>query len=352
MLSLLLISHPKCALTAGVEDIVIFQQIYEIVEENYFLEMFDLFSEFELYLKVEGVNPAGSIKLKPAISMIEDAERCGHLTTGGRIIESSSGSLGIALAMVAASKGYTFTCVVDPNIAEHSLQTILALGAHVARVDQPDCNGGYLGTRLARVQTELEADPALVWLNQYANPANPAAHDAGTAAAILREFDRVDYLFVGAGTTGTLMGCVKHFRKHSPNTKIVAVDSVGSVTFGGKSAPRFIPGLGASRRSPLFRPDAADSHVQVPEADSVRACRHLAKLYGFLAGGSTGSILAAIATVRAEIPVGSRVVALSPDMGERYLRTIYSDSWVLDTYGPDALIPSFFDTYNQRLESV
>lgn len=316
---------------------MIFRQPHEMITDDVFLDLEGLVGGSDVFLKLEGMNPAGSIKLKPAVAMVEDAERRGVLWPGGRMIESSSGSLGIALAMIAASKGYSFTCVVDPNVSPQSLDVIRALGAEVVRVDRRDANGGYLATRIAAVRERLARDPELVWLNQYANPANPHAHATGTATSILREIGRVDYLFVGAGTTGTLMGCVRHFRTFSPATRIVAVDSVGSVTFDAPPGPRYIPGLGASRKPEILRPGSVDTVVLVSEVDAVRTCRYLAGRYGLLAGGSTGSIVAAV--MQTDIAPGSRVVALSPDLGDRYVQTVYNDDWAAAPYGPDALLP-------------
>ncbi len=316
---------------------MIYQHAYDIVTDDVFITLDGLLHGSEAFLKLEGMNPAGSIKLKAAVAMVEDAERRGLLRPGGRIIESSSGSLGIALAIVAAGKGYAFTCVTDPNISPQSLATIKALGADVIQVRRRDANGGYLATRIACIHDRIAADPDLVWLNQYANPANPAAHASRTATSVLRNVGNVDFLFVGAGTTGTLMGCVRHFRTFSPWTKIVAVDTAGSVTFGHPPGPRHIPGLGTSRRPELCRPDAVDEVVLVEEAEAVRMCRRLAADHGLLLGGSTGSVVAALERLAPLVPTGSRVVALSPDMGDRYVQTVYSDTWVTSTFGAHVL---------------
>ncbi len=179
----------------------------------------------------------------------------------------------------------------------------------------------------------------MVWLNQYTNSANPAAHAAGTAAGILSQFPLVDFLFVGVGTAGTLMGCADHFQRFSPRTRIVAVDTVGSVTFGGDAARRRIPGLGASRKPPLFRSGTAHEEFLIRESDAIRTCRMLARRYGYLVGGSTGSIVAAVIGARDTIKAGSVVVALSPDAGDRYLDSVYDDDWVRSFYGPEALAP-------------
>ncbi|QIB48597.1 2,3-diaminopropionate biosynthesis protein SbnA [Streptomyces aureoverticillatus] len=305
--------------------------------DDVFLKLDGFLPDSDVFLKLEGLNPAGSIKLKSAVGMVEDAERDGRLGPGRRLIESSSGSLGIALAIIAAGKGYSFTCVTDPNASAQSVATIKALGAEAVRVEERDPNGGFLGTRIAYVRDRLAADPLLVWLNQYANPANPAAHASTTAASVLRNIGRVDQLFVGAGTTGTLMGCVGHFRVHSPRTKIIAVDTVGSVTFGDSPRPRRIPGLGTSRRPEICVPESVDEVIHVAEDDAVRMCRRIARDRGLLTGGSTGSVLAALARSAPSIPSGSRVVALSPDMGDRYLQTVYHDDWVHAAFGDRAL---------------
>lgn len=288
-----------------------------------------------MHLKVEGLNPAGSVKLKTAVALIEDAERSGALGPGGRVVESSSGNLGIALSMVCAVKGYPFTCITDPNASLRSVATMRALGAEVVVVGERDANGGYLGSRIARLKAMLAVDPKLTWTNQYANSANPRVHFERTAAAILRNVPQVDVLFVGAGTTGTLVGSAAHFRQFSPHTRIVAVDTAGSVTFGHPAGPRHIPGLGTSRRPELCTTENVDEVVLVDEADAIRTCRLLAREHGILVGGSTGSVLAAVRA--AQLAPDSRVVAIGPDLGDRYLDTVYDDDWVTARFGTAAL---------------
>jgi 2,3-diaminopropionate biosynthesis protein SbnA len=323
---------------------VIVERAYEIVTDEIFLHLPGLLGDLpgsapdvEVYLKLEGLNPAGSVKLKTAIALIEDAEVAGLLAPGARVVESSSGNLGIALSIVCSLKGYPFTCITDPNASARSVATMRALGAEVLVVEERDANGGYLGSRISLLRQMLESDSSLIWTNQYANIANPRVHSEQTAASILREFEFVDYLFVGAGTTGTLMGCADYFREFSPNTCVIAVDSVGSVTFGTPAGPRHIPGLGTSRRPELCRTDHLDDVVFVTESDTVRACRRIAAEYGLLVGGSTGSVLAAVQRYHAKMTPGARVVAISPDLGDRYLDTVYDDEWVTSRLGSGAL---------------
>ncbi|WP_081772124.1 2,3-diaminopropionate biosynthesis protein SbnA [Paraburkholderia nodosa] len=286
-----------------------------------------------VYVKIEALNLAGSVKIKPAVGMINALERKGCINSNTRLIESSSGSLGVALAMVCAERGYRFTCVIDPNTSEQNRKTIEAMGAEVVVVHQRDENGGFLGTRIQYIRQRIANDSNTIWLNQYANPANPAAHHDSTAKSISETFGDIDYLFIGAGTTGTLMGCKTFFRRYRPETRIIAIDSIGSVTFGFPPATRYIPGLGTSRRPEIFDPEGLDAMDRVNEADAVTMCRWLARSHGLLLGGSTGTVLAGIHSWRDRICPKDVVVAISPDLGERYLDTIYSDAWVAKHFG-------------------
>lgn len=286
-----------------------------------------------LYVKLEALNPAGSVKMKAALCMIGDLEQRGLIHPDLQLIESSSGSLGVALAMICAERGYQFTCVVDPNTSAHNIKTIKAFGAKIVMIDKRDENGGFLGSRIAYLNELVAKDPQYYWLNQYANPNNPGAHTMMTGPSIARRFPKVDYLFIGAGTTGTLMGCVRYFRAHHPDTQIVAVDSIGSVTFGHAPAKRYIPGLGTSRRPEIYSPEGIDHFEMIDEAQAVAMCRHLARSNGLMAGGSTGTVLAAVHAWRNRIKPDATVVTISPDMGERYLDTVYDDAWVIERFG-------------------
>lgn len=291
-----------------------------------------------LYVKLEGLNPAGSIKMKTAFGLIDDMEVRGQINPETILIESSSGSLGVALSIICAERGYKFTCVVDPNTSANNMKMMRALGANVVVVDQRDANGGFLGTRIAYIKDITARDARYLWLNQYANPENPRAHARTTARAIFETFAHVDYLFIGAGTTGTLMGCVQFFSEHSPNTKIIAVDSVGSVTFGLPASKRHIPGLGTSRTPEIFSETGVDAFEMIDEIDTIAMCRHLARHNGFLSGGSTGTVLAAVHRWRDRLPPDATVVTISPDFGERYLDTVYDDNWVVERFGQVPLL--------------
>lgn len=315
----------------------IISEVQEYHEEELFVDLRRTFGR-RLYLKCEGFNFAGSIKLKSARAMVEAAEAAGELRPGSVLVESSSGNLGVALSILAASKGYQFVCVTDNRCNPATRQLIESMGGTVHTVTEPAAEGGLLGARLRLVQQLCELDDRYVWLNQYTNPNNALAHYASTAPAIAKQFPDLQVAFVGAGTTGTLMGCARYFREHLPDVTVVAVDAVGSVTFGGPSVPRMIPGLGTGLQPPLLDVSYVDFVVHVSEVETVRACHRLAR-HGFLLGGSTGTVISGALRWLEEHAPGEDLtaVAIAPDMGERYLDSIYHKGWVEEVYGSSAL---------------
>jgi cysteine synthase A len=307
-------------------------------EEELYIDLQPIFG-CSLFLKCEGFNFAGSIKLKPANEMVEAAEREGLLTPESVLVESSSGNLGVALAVIAASKGLRFLCVTDSRCNLSTRRLMETMGSQVHVIAEPDAQGGFLGARIEYVRALCASDERYVWLNQYANPGNWRAHYRTTAPAIARQFPGLDVLFVGAGTTGTLMGCARHFREWHPRVRVVAVDSVGSVNFGGPPGRRMIPGLGASVAPPLLDTSYVDEVVLVEEADTIRACHRLAT-NGFLFGGSTGTVVSgAMGWLATHDGCELTAVGIAPDLGERYLDTVYQTNWLEDLYGADLVGP-------------
>jgi 2,3-diaminopropionate biosynthesis protein SbnA len=305
-------------------------------EEELYIDLEPAFGH-PLFLKCEGFNFAGSIKLKAATEMVEAAERDGILTSGSVLVESSSGNLGVALSMIAASKGYGFLCVTDSRCNLSTRRLMQAFGSQVHVITEPDPVTGFLGARINYVRAVCESDDQYVWLNQYSNPQNWKAHYRKTAPEIAREFPQLDVLFVGAGTCGTLMGCARYFREWDRPVRVVAVDSVGSVTFGGEPGRRMIPGLGTSVRPPMLDEAYVDEVIRVEEADTIRACHRLAGT-GFLFGGSTGTVISgAMDWLSLHGSENLTAVAIAPDFGERYLDTVYHTNWVQDLYGEDVL---------------
>ena len=305
-------------------------------EEDLYVDLEPTFGR-SLFLKCEGFNFSGSIKLKAATEMVEAAEREGILTPGSVLVESSSGNLGVALSMIAANKGYGFLCVTDSRCNLSTRGLMQAFGSQVHVITEPDPVGGLLGARINYVRGLCASDDRYVWLNQYSNPQNWQAHYRSTAPAIARQFPQLDVLFVGAGTCGTLMGCARYFREWHRRVRVVAVDAVGSVTFGGPAGRRMIPGVGTGVRPPMLDESFVDDVVRVEEADTIRACHRLAAT-GFLFGGSTGTVVSgAMDWLRLDGSQDLTAVAIAPDFGERYLDTVYHANWVQDLYGEDVL---------------
>ncbi|WP_333774633.1 2,3-diaminopropionate biosynthesis protein SbnA [Streptomyces sp. IBSBF 3136] len=309
---------------------------HDFNEGRLFVDLESIFG-CPLYLKCEGFNFAGSIKLKAANEMVESAERDGVLTPNSILVESSSGNLGVALSMIAASKGYRFLCVTDSRCNLSTRLLMEALGSEVHIVADLDANGGFLGTRIEYVRGLCASDKRYVWLSQYTNAGNWRAHYRTTAPEIADHFPQLDVLFIGAGTAGTLMGCARYFRQWHRPVRIVAVDSVGSVAFGGEPGRRMIPGLGMSMVPPLLDESYVDEVIRVEEADTIRTCHRMARR-GFLFGGSTGTVVSgATDWLSRHDARGLTAVAVAPDLGERYLDTIYQTNWLQDLYGAHIL---------------
>lgn len=307
----------------------------ELVFTNLFYRLDNFVGNQDVYLKLEGFSGTGSIKIKTAIALIEDLEKEGKIEPGrSNIVESSSGNLGIALSLVCAAKGYKFTCVTDPNANQANIRGMQLYGANVMMVDKIDAHGGYLETRLRAIDNLLKTDPNAVWLNQYANLSNMRAHMNKTAMEIAEEFEKVDWVFVGSGTTGTLCGVSRRLHEIFPNVKVVAVEPEGSITFGGVAGKRNIPGIGTSVRPPLADYAEPDDIVYVNERQTVNSCLAFARDYHLLVGGSTGSVLAAIKDYADSFAPGDTIVAISPDLGDKYLDTIYNAEWTERVFKP------------------
>lgn len=289
---------------------------------------------FRLFAKLEALNPGGSMKDRPALSMIMRAIEMGAIKPETTIIESSSGNMGIGLAQVCAYLGLRFICVVDPKTTVQNIRLLEAFGCEVDLVLEPDAvTGEYLQARLNRVNYLLNTIEGSYCPNQYANIYNPIAHYK-TMDEIVGALDgEVDYLFCATSTCGTMRGCAEYIREHSLEIKVFAVDAVGSVIFGGPNTKRLIPGHGAAVRPQLFQHGLADDYIQVTDLDCVVGCRRLARQEAILAGGSSGAVISAVDHVKCAIDRGSTCVVILADRGERYLDTIYSDAWVSEHFG-------------------
>ncbi len=283
----------------------------------------------EVIAKLELMNPGGSMKDRPARYILERGLADGSIPRGAHLVESSSGNFGVALAIAARLHGLKFTCVVDPKTTPANVAILHHLGAEVHMVREPDEGGGYLQTRSDRVQELLRETPGAIWINQHANQRNWQAHYHGTGAEMSEQLVRPpDYFFTAVSTTGSILGCSRRLRERFPDMRVVAVDAAGSIIFGRPPGRREIPGIGASRVPELLQPEGIDEVVHVDDLEAAHACRTLLATEGIFAGGSTGSVVAAIAKTLPERRRPCRIVTIFPDRGDRYLDLVYDDDWL------------------------
>lgn len=274
-----------------------------------------------LIVKLESFNPAGSVKDRVALAMIEDAETSGLLKPGATIIEPTSGNTGIGLAFVAASKGYKLILTMPDTMSVERRNLLKALGAEL--VLTPGANG--MKGAIARAEELKAATPGVVILQQFDNPANPAMHERTTGQEIWRDTEgHVDIFVAGVGTGGTVSGVGAALKKHNPAVKVVAVEPTDSpVLSGGAPGAHKIQGIGAGFVPKNYNPTVVDEILQVTNDDAIRTGRELAQKEGLLVGISSGAAVSA-ATRLALLPEneGKTIVALLPDTGERYLSTL------------------------------
>ncbi|WP_168566089.1 2,3-diaminopropionate biosynthesis protein SbnA [Crateriforma spongiae] len=289
-------------------------------------------ADIDLLVKVEALNPGGSAKDRPAKRMLQQALDDGRIDQQTVIIESSSGNMGIGLAQACAYHGLRFICVVDPRAQVNNLSIIRALGGEIETVTRP-IDGDFLTARLSRVQDLLQRHANAYWPNQYANPANPLAHFHGTIAEIDRALSgEFDVLLVATSSTGTARGCRDFLRQRGRKVDVIAVDSINSVLFGGSPGPRKIPGMGAGKIPALAAGQSFDQVRRVTDLQCVIGCRVAARREAMLVGGSSGGVLATVATMKNEL-AGKRCVGILHDSGTRYLDTVFNDQWVQSALG-------------------
>ncbi|MDY3127740.1 MAG: pyridoxal-phosphate dependent enzyme [Corynebacterium sp.] len=286
--------------------------------------------DLEAWVKLEQFNPGGSAKDRTARALVAAAD----IAPGTMVVESSSGNLGVALSREAVVGQWDFHCVLDPRTNQSTVAYMAAMGATIHMLDQPDpATGDWLAARRAKVQQLLADNPGAINLNQYANTAAFTAHDEGTMAEIVHQLGSApDYLLVAVSTTGTIGGCLRYIEKHNLHTQVIAVDAEGSVLFGGTHGQRLLPGFGAGVEPELSQSVHPHRIMRIPDIDSVRAAREIARTTAILPGASAGAVAAALHALGAEGARGS-AVAIFHDGGHAYLDTVYNDKWVEDNLG-------------------
>jgi 2,3-diaminopropionate biosynthesis protein SbnA len=291
-----------------------------------------------VYAKLELMNPGGSAKDRPAWRMLRSAWQEGRIGPGSVVVESSSGNMAISLAAICSYLGMKFISVVDPRTAAHNIRIMRAYGADVSPVTEPDPETGeFLPARLSRVRQLLNDIPGSYWPNQYESEHNVMAHYEGTMPEIEAALERVDFVAGGVSTCGTMLGCANYIRDCGLDAKVIAVDAVGSVIFGGEKGPRLFPGLGAGIVPPFGRSRFMDYAVQVSDRDMAIGCRRLVREEAILAGPSSGAVISALTALRHRLPKDSVCVVILHDRGDRYMDTVYNDEWIREQFGAEAL---------------
>ena len=291
----------------------------------------------ELYLKLECMNPGGSIKDRIGLRMIEAAEARGDIKPGATLVEGTAGNTGIGLALVAQQKGYRLLLVVPDKMSREKIFNLRAMGAEVVltRSDVAKGHPDYYQDMAARIARET---PGAYFINQFGNPDNPAAHEHGTGPEILRQMGDFDAIVFGCGSSGTMTGLSRYFAKAAPKVELILADPVGSIltqyinegVLSTKSGTWLVEGIGED-----FLPDISDfSRVKkayaITDKESFLAGRELLIKEGVLGGSSSGTLLAAALKYCKEQTTTKKVVVFVCDTGNKYLSKMYNDYWMLD----------------------
>lgn len=315
-----------------------YQTILEAVGATPMVAINRLFADYNtttVLAKLEFMNPGGSMKDRIALNMIENAEKAGILQPGDTLVEPTSGNTGIGMAMAAAVKGYKLIITMPMKMSEEKRRLLRAYGAELILTptelafDHPD-NYIEVAKRLAR------ENPRTHLLNQYENPGNPQAHYLGTGPEIWQQSGKnLDYFVCGMGTGGTISGTARYLKEQNPAIKIVGVDPEGSIYTGGEVHSYHVEGIGYDFYPKIFDVGIVDAMYRVSDKESFQAAREMARREGILAGGSTGTVIAGVHKLLADLKAkgeadGKRIVMMAHDNGRSYLSKLYNDDWMAE----------------------
>jgi cystathionine beta-synthase len=290
-----------------------------------------------LFLKLENQNPGGSIKDRVGLAMINEAEKQGKLKPGDTIVEATAGNTGLGLALAAQMKGYHLILVIPDKMSQEKINHLRAMGVEImlTRSDVMKGHPEYYQDLARRIASER----CVFFVNQFENPANPLAHESTTAPEIWEQMEhRVDAIVAGVGSSGTITGLTRYFRKQSPQTEFILADPEGSILadYINKNVLRtdagswLVEGIGEDFIPPLADFSLTKKAYTVSDRESFTAVRNLLRNEGILAGSSTGTLLAAAIRYCREQTRPKRVVTFACDSGNKYLSKMYNDYWLLD----------------------
>ena len=286
-------------------------------------------TEGRLLFKYERGNPGGSIKDRPALFIVTEAEKRGLLKPGGTIIESSSGNFGISLAMIGAAKGYRVIILVDPKTTATNLALLKCFGAEVVVVTEQDDSGSYHKTRISLANKLADEIPDAFRPDQCFNLLNSTAHYQGTAREIFADCpDNIAAIVAAVSTGGQLGGISRYTKTYRPEVKVIGVDAVGSSIFGGESHSYLIPGIGLAWTPCNVAVENIDSVYKVTDEAAFVAARCFTRNEGILMGPSSGACALVALTIAKQLSPLDCVVCIISDGGERYIQTLFNDTWM------------------------
>ncbi|MBY0429611.1 MAG: pyridoxal-phosphate dependent enzyme [Rhodospirillales bacterium] len=290
-----------------------------------------------LFVKLESQNPGGSIKDRIGLSMIDAAEKEGRLRPGGTIVEATAGNTGLALALVAPRRGYRLVLVIPDKMSQEKIFHLRAMGAEVmmTRSDVGKGDPDYYQDKAERLAAEI---PGAVYINQFANPANPHAHETGTAPEVWRQMEHnLDAVVCGVGSGGTIPGFSRHLARVSPETEIVLADPKGSVLAEyvrsghlGRAGSWLVEGIGEDFLPPIADLSRVRTAYTIDDRESFLTAREVLRHEGILCGSSSGTLIAAALRYCREQTAPRRVVTFVCDSGNKYLSKMYNDYWMQD----------------------
>ena len=279
------------------------------------LQNFETKKDVRLYAKLELANPAGSVKDRVGMYMIDDAKRRGLLREGSTIVDATAGNTGIGIAIAALNQGYRVIFTVPDKFSQEKQKVLRALGAEIVNTPRED---GMLGAS-REAERIIATIPGAISLKQFDNPANPQAHYETTGPEIWRQLEGdVDYFVAGAGSGGTFSGIVRYLKEQKPSVAGVLADPVGSTIGGGEHADYDIEGIGNDFIAKTMDMSLVDEVIKVTDAEAFAAVKELARREGVLAGSSSGAALTAALRLAERIDHGS-IVTVFPDRGDRYI---------------------------------